>query len=138
MVAIQPFCNPSPPTFISKFVREDSTGRQDLEFLIFLPSLLQGDMWPKEQTPSLVTAQLLGCFIYLPSKLRHSFPFSGPAEGWKLCFMKLMVGKFKFSYSSSAGGGFSCHEGHSNKHSESAREFQKCIFTVVPHLPVMY
>lgn len=84
-------------------------------------SLLQGDMWPKEQTPSLVTAQLLGCSIYLPSKLRHGFPFSGPAERWKLCFMKLMVGKFKFSYSSSAGGGFSCHEGHSSKHSESAR-----------------
>lgn len=33
--------------------------------------LLQGDMCPKEQTPSLATAQLLGCSIYLPSKLRR-------------------------------------------------------------------
>lgn len=83
--------------------------------------------------PSHVPGQLLGSSIYLLSKFRHRFPSSGPAEVWKLCFTGLMVGKFKFSYSPSAGGGFSCHEAHSSKHAGSARPFQKHVFMVVPY-----
>lgn len=95
--------------------------------------LQQADNVPQAANPSVAMAQLLGSSIYLLSKLRHGFPFSGPAEVWKLCFTRLMVGKFKFSYSSSAGGGFSCHEAHSSEHAGSARPFQKHIFMAVPY-----
>lgn len=83
--------------------------------------------------PSHAPGQLLGSSIYLLSKFRHRFPSSGPAEVWKLCFTGLMVGKFKFSYSPSAGGGFSCHEAHSSEHAGSARPLQKHVFMVVPY-----
>lgn len=83
--------------------------------------------------PSHAPGQLLGSSIYLLSKFRHRFSSSGSAEVWKLCFTRLMVGKFKFSYSPSAGGGFSFHEAHSSKHAGSARWFQKHVFMVAPY-----
>lgn len=92
-----------------------------------------GDNEPQATNPSLASAQLLGSSIYLLSKLRRGFPFSGPAEVWKLCFTRLMVGKFKFSYPPSAGGEFSCREAHSSEHAGSARLFQKHILMVVPY-----
>lgn len=94
---------------------------------------VSGRQCTPSNNPSHAPGQLLGSSIYLLSKFRHRFPSSGPAEVWKLCFTRLMVGKFKFSYPPSAGGGFSCHEAHRSEHAGSARPFQKHVFMVAPY-----
>lgn len=84
------------------------------------------------KNPSHAPGQLLGSSIYLLSKFRQ-ISILWPSRDLETLLHKLMVGKFKFSYSPSTGGGFSCHEAHSSEHPGSARPFQKHVFMVVPY-----
>lgn len=54
---------------------------------------VSGRQCTPSNNPSHAPGQLLDSSIYLLSKFRHRFPSSGPAEVWKLCFTRLMVGK---------------------------------------------
>lgn len=128
---LQPFSSHICINLLGKILLEDRSQNSSFSFL----GPAAGRHVPQGTNPLTchsTAARLLYLFT-LRAQTLSGFPFSGPVEGWKLCFTKLMVGKFKFSYSSSAGGGFSCHEGHSSKHLESARQFQKRILMVVAH-----